>query len=149
MCLSTCVCQSGSSCVDTDGFREMGGGVGGGGGLLLFLLSVVRQPRPSLPCLPCAESISDCIMPGRQGPGECGPRGVRHQRGGGLALRSENTHLSPQCAAQRRKKIESREEKKGGRFTIGNADRSMPPSVFEFWVNAKNGEKRETQREKE
>lgn len=49
VCLSTCVCQNRSSCVDTDGFRgKKIKGEGGGG--LLFVLSVVRQPLPPAFC---------------------------------------------------------------------------------------------------
>lgn len=43
--------------------------VGGGGGVVL---SVILQP------LPPVESISDCIMLGRQGLSECAPWRVRH-----------------------------------------------------------------------
>lgn len=49
------------------GNKRMGVGGGGGG----FCLCSQWSGCPCL--LPCVESISDCIMLGRQGPSECTP----------------------------------------------------------------------------
>lgn len=50
--------------MDTDGFREKKGGGG---------CAFTGPAAPASCLLPSAESISDCIMLGRQGPSECTP----------------------------------------------------------------------------
>lgn len=77
-------------------------------------------------------------------------RGPTPARRWARSAEPECSSFPPVCSPPEKENRIERRGGKRGRFTIGNADRSVPPSVFEFWVNVKNGrKKRETEREKE